>query len=118
MSKTRYFYSDSDTSSCRGQDASNSKSPSPASLRVFNNALPNLDNLHFGFYLLKDDKRQSCIWPCVRGLTPWRNSFHIEMEREDCCKTSFFSQVVFSNIVQLRVMSITAALCIIFKNEY
>ncbi len=57
VSKNSPVYSDSDSSTSGGPDASNSKSPSPASLRVFINALPNLEPLHFGSYLSKDDKR-------------------------------------------------------------
>ena len=51
VSKNSHIYSDSDTSSYGGRDASNSKSSSPASLRVFINALPHFEPLHFGFYL-------------------------------------------------------------------
>ena len=67
--KKSYNYSDSDTSSCEGQNASNSKSPNPASLRDFINALPNFELLHFGFYLSNDDKMPNCLCPCAKGVT-------------------------------------------------
>ena len=88
--KNIHVYSDSDTSSYGGQDALNSKSPSPASLRDFINALPHFEPLHFGIYLLKGDKRPSCLCLCARGLTPWRTSFHIDMEKEEWCKCHLF----------------------------
>ena len=67
--KKSHNYSDSDTSSCEGQNASNSKSPNPASLRDFINALPNFELLHFGFYLSNDDKMPNCLCPCAKGVT-------------------------------------------------
>jgi hypothetical protein len=80
------FYSDSETSSSGGQDASNSKSSSPASLRDFINALLHVEPLHFGFYLLNDDKMPSCLCPCAKGLTFWRESFNIDLENQELCK--------------------------------
>ncbi len=77
---------DSDSSSCGGQDGASFQSPSPASLNVFINALPYCEPLHFGFYLLKDDKRPSCLCPCARHLTSWRTSFNIDMEKGEWCK--------------------------------
>ena len=79
-------YSESDTSFCEEQDASNSNSPSPDSLRDFINALPHFEPLHFGFYLMTDDKRASCLCPCLRGVSSWRSSFKIDFEKKGCCK--------------------------------
>ena len=81
----------------------------------FINALPHFEPLHFGFYLLKGDKRPSCLCPCARGLTHWRTSFNIDMEKKECLNFIYFSQVAFSNIVHLRVIPITTVLCIILK---
>ena len=79
-------YSESDTSSCEEQDASNSNSPSPASLRVFINALPHFEPLHFGFYLMNDVKRASCLFPYSRGVGSWRSFFKIDIKKKECCK--------------------------------
>ena len=46
---------ESDSSTSGGPGASNSKSPSQASLKVFIKALPYLEPLHFGFHLSDDD---------------------------------------------------------------
>ena len=79
-------YSESDTSFCEEQDASNSNSPSPASLRDFINVLPHFEPLHFGFYLMNDDKRASCLCPCSPGVSFCGSSFKIDIENKECCK--------------------------------
>ena len=109
------FYSDSETSSSGGQDASNSKSSSPASLRDFINALLHVEPLHFGFYLLNDDKMPSCLCPCAKGLTCWRDFLILIWRSKNCVNSVYCCQEAFSNIVQLRVVPITAVLCIILK---
>ena len=79
-------YSESDTSSCEEQDASNSNSPSPASLRDFINVLPHFEPLHFGFYLMNDDKRASCLCSFSRVVSSWRSFFKIDIKKKECCK--------------------------------
>ncbi len=78
-------YSDSDTISCEEQYVSNSNSPSPTSLKDFIYGLPHFEPLHFGFYL-NDDKKPSCLWPCVKGVTRWRESLRIDWENEELCR--------------------------------
>jgi hypothetical protein len=75
-------YSDSDTSSCEDQVVS---LPSPTSLKDFINGLPHFEPLHFGFYL-NNDKNPSCLCPCVKGVTGWRESFKIDWKNEELCK--------------------------------
>ena len=50
------------------------------------NALPHFEPLHFGFYLSNDDKMPSCLCPCAKGLTFWRESFNIDLENQELCK--------------------------------
>ena len=82
-------YSDSDTSSCEEQVVSNSNSPSPTSLKDFINGLPHFEPLHFGFYV-NDEKNQSCLCPCVKGVTHWRELQGIDLENEELCKFRLF----------------------------
>jgi hypothetical protein len=78
-------YSESETSSCEEKYVSNSNSPSPASLKDFTNGLPHFEPLHVGFYL-NDDKTPSCLCPCVKGVTCWRESFRIDWENKELCR--------------------------------
>ena len=71
-------YSDSDSSSCEDQVVS---LPSLSLLRVFINGLPHFEPLHFGFYL-NDDKNPSCLCPCVKGVTRWRELKGIAVWRD------------------------------------
>ena len=83
-------YSDSDTSSCEEQYMSSSNSPSPTSLNDFINGLPHFEPLHFGFYL-NDDKKPSCLCPCVKGVTRWRELLGIDWESEELCRFRLLS---------------------------
>jgi len=80
-------YSESDSSSCEDQVVS---LPSPSSLRVFINGLPHFEPLHFGFYL-NDDKNPSCLCPCAKGVSHWRESQEIDLENEELCKFHLMS---------------------------
>jgi hypothetical protein len=82
------FYSESDSSSCEDQVVS---LPSLFSLRVFINGLPHFEPLHFGFYLNDDDKNPSCLCPCVRGVTRWRELKGIDLENGELCKFRLLS---------------------------
>ena len=39
----------------------------------------------FGFYL-NDEKNPSCLCPCVKGVTRWRELKGIDLENEELCK--------------------------------
>jgi len=80
-------YSESDSSSCEDQVVS---LPSFSSLKVFINGLPHFEPLHFGFYL-NDDKNPSCLCPCVKGVTRWRELKGIDLENEEPCKFRLMS---------------------------
>jgi hypothetical protein len=84
LKKSHGPYSDSDTSSFEEQVVSNSNLPSLTSLKDFINGLPHFEPLHFGFYL-NDDKNPSCLCPCVKGVTRWRESLGIDWENEELC---------------------------------
>ena len=81
------FYSKSDSSSCEDQVVS---LPSLSSLRVFINGLPHFEPLHFGFYL-NNDKKPSCLCPCVKGVTRWRELKGIDLENGELCKFRLLS---------------------------
>ena len=81
------FYSESDSSSCEDQVVS---LPSPSLLRVFINGLPHFEPLHFGFYL-NDDKNPSCLCPCVKGVTRWRELKGIDLENGELCTLRLMS---------------------------
>ncbi len=83
-------YSDSDTSSGEEQYVSNSNLPSLTSLKIFINGLPHFEPLHFGFYL-NEDKHGSCLCPCVKGVTCWRESQQIDWDSEILCKFHLMS---------------------------
>jgi hypothetical protein len=85
LKKSHGPYSDSDTSSCEEQVVSNSNSPSHTSLKDFINGLPHFEPLHVGFYM-NDDKNPSCLCPCGKGFTRWRESFRIDWENEELCR--------------------------------
>ena len=80
-------YSDFDSSSCQDQVVS---LPSLISLKFFINGLPHFEPLHFGFYL-NEDKNQSCLCPCVKGVTHWRELQRIYLENEELCKFHLMS---------------------------
>jgi len=80
-------YSESDSSSCEDQVVS---LPSPSLLRVFINGLPHFEPLHFGFYL-NNEKKPSCLCPCVKGVTRWRELKGIDLENEEPCKFRLMS---------------------------
>jgi hypothetical protein len=80
-------YTDSDSSSCEDQVVS---LPSFSSLKVFINGLPHFEPLHFGFYL-NDDKNPSCLCPCAKGVTRWRESQEIDLENEELCRFHLMS---------------------------
>ena len=80
-------YSESDSDCCEDQVVS---FPSPSLLRVFINGLPHFEPLHFGFYL-NNDKNPSCICPCVKGVTRWRELKGIDLEKSELCKFRLFS---------------------------
>jgi hypothetical protein len=80
-------YSESDSDCCEDQVVS---FPSPSLLRVFINGLPHFEPLHFGFYL-NNDKNPSCICPCVKGVTRWRELKGIDLENGELCKFRLFS---------------------------
>ncbi len=69
-------YSDSDSSSCEDQVVS---LPSSTLLKVFINGLPHFEPLH-------DEKNLSCLCPCVKGVTRWRELKGIDLENEELCK--------------------------------
>jgi hypothetical protein len=75
-------YSDSDTCSCEEQYVSNSNLPSLTSLKIFINGLNHFEPLHFGFYL-NEDKNRSCLCPCVKEVTSWRESQRIDWDNEN-----------------------------------
>ncbi len=59
--------------------------PSSTSLKVFINGLPHFEPLHFGFFL-NDDKNPSCLCPCVKGVTRWRELNRIDLENKELCQ--------------------------------
>ena len=77
--------SESDTSSCEEQVVSNLNSPSPTLLKDFIYGLPHFEPLHVGFHV-NDEKNQSCLCPCVKGVTCWRELQGIDWENEELCK--------------------------------
>ena len=81
------IYSDSDSSSCEDQVVS---LPSFSSLKVFIDGLPHFEPLHFGFYL-NNEKNPSCLCPCVKGVTRWRELKGIDLENGELCKFRLFS---------------------------
>ena len=85
--KSRGIYSDSDSSSCENQVVS---LPSFSSLKVFINGLPHFEPLHFGFYL-NNEKNPSCLCPCVKGVTRWRELKGIDLENGELCKFRLMS---------------------------
>ena len=85
--KSRGIYSDSDSSSCENQVVS---LPSFSSLKNFIYGLPHFEPLHFGFYL-NEDKNPSCLCPCVKGVTRWRELKGIDLENGELCKFRLLS---------------------------
>jgi hypothetical protein len=48
------------------------------SLQIFNNALPHLEPLHYGFKLQASIQKGYCFCPLAKCLSPWRKKHHID----------------------------------------
>ena len=112
MSNGNHVYSDSETSSSGGQSASNSKSQSPASLMLCLILNPYI--LDFIFRMMT---RCRVVYVLVRRVLLVGDILLILIWRsKNCVNFIYCRQEAFSNIVRIRVVPITAVLCIIMKN--
>ena len=59
-------------------------------MKNFINGLPHFEPLHFGLYL-NEDKKPSCLCPCVKGVTRWRDLLQIDWENEELCRFHLMS---------------------------
>jgi hypothetical protein len=117
--KTSSQYSNSDEDS-DGSPPSSKKTDATEmkideSLKVFIEALPHLEPLHYGFKLKHQIKRIYCFCPLAKCLSPWRKKHHNDNDYS-VCGVRHFQRPLFFIIVAERVMNITQQLHFILQN--
>jgi hypothetical protein len=85
------------------------------SLKVFIEALPHLEPLHYGFKVQALNEKGYCFCSLAKCLTPWRKQYHIVIDRS-LCGVRLFKVLVFFNIVARKVMNITQQLPFILQH--
>ncbi len=94
--KTFSPYGDSDEESdCSPPTPKNTKATEKkidASLRIFIEALPHPETLHYGFKVQASGRNAHCFCAVAKCLSPWRKKCHIDNDYSVCPSRQFHGQ--------------------------
>jgi hypothetical protein len=67
------------------------------SLKVFIEALPHLEPLHYGFKLQASNQKWYCFCPLAKCLSPWRKKHHVDNKYSVCGARHFQGPILLQH---------------------